>query len=119
MHKRRIPSRGPLTLRASEDARLSGFAKRLHRDKPLPARGELRAPLLVTLVFSLRPRNDVGTREPAVEVDVLAAPGAERRMGLDRRLAANRTRLAGVVPRCGVRRLRRHSTNRTSGIEPA
>ena len=64
--------------------------------------------LLIGLFVGLRPAwNHVGARQPAVQVDVAAALGAERFGGLMGRLAADRALLC--CPRAGSARFGRLS----------
>ena len=53
--------------------------------------------LVRVFVILLAARNDVGVRQPTVQVDIPAALGTERARGFDRRLAADRARFCGSL----------------------
>src|SRR3984957_7578639 len=73
--------------------------------------------LLIRVLVRVRPaRNDIGARQPAVQVDVAAALGTEWARGLGRRLAADRARLwlGGSLARAGgFGRISWHSASRS------
>jgi hypothetical protein len=101
---RPLPARGArlartLRLYVTPSSRPRQTMKRLEACRPGTT------PLFRVFLLALAGGNSVGAGQPAVQIDVAAAFGAERRRGRDRRLAADRAwfgSLAGSAGFCGM-----------------
>lgn len=97
------------------------LAQGIHANNPrLSVHGVVFDILLIRVFVGVRPAwNDVGAGQPAVQVDVAAALGAERFRGIIRRLAADRALLRGPLAGDGrFGRISWHSTSRIGSESP-